>query len=169
MIGPSPGRSWAEFIERDRERWRRRALPAEKALREIAEQDPVELALDPEWPQRIARAALNGSGDVPGNQPDPFPTEAKDLETTKARSGNRTHDLFLTMKGRPGVEYGNRLYQAEKTAQDHTRAQARAQTECSGNVPECPDCPEPLECPDCGGECGPSHDSWACDTCGVVW
>ncbi|KWO62598.1 hypothetical protein [Burkholderia territorii] len=31
---------------------------AEKAIREIAEQDPVEMALDPTWAKRIASAAL---------------------------------------------------------------------------------------------------------------
>jgi hypothetical protein len=30
----------------------------ERALREIADADPVDLALDSTWPQRIARAAL---------------------------------------------------------------------------------------------------------------
>ena len=34
-----------------------------EALREISQQDPIELALDPQWSQRIARAAL-GEGDV---------------------------------------------------------------------------------------------------------
>jgi hypothetical protein len=31
------------------------------ALKEIADQDPIELVLDPEWPQRIARAAINAA------------------------------------------------------------------------------------------------------------
>ncbi|MFA4974576.1 MAG: hypothetical protein WC683_18380 [bacterium] len=35
-------------------------LDAYEALCEIAEQDQINLALDPEWPQRIARAALEG-------------------------------------------------------------------------------------------------------------
>jgi hypothetical protein len=33
-----------------------------EALRQIADQDAVELALDPEWAQRIARAALAKAG-----------------------------------------------------------------------------------------------------------
>lgn len=32
------------------------------ALREISKQDPVELALDPEWAQRIARITLTAAG-----------------------------------------------------------------------------------------------------------
>ena len=37
-----------------------RLTEAEEALRVIESQDPVELALDPQWSQRIARAALAG-------------------------------------------------------------------------------------------------------------
>jgi hypothetical protein len=37
-----------------------RVAELEEALREIVEQDPVELALDPQWPPRIARDALAG-------------------------------------------------------------------------------------------------------------
>jgi len=36
-----------------------RIAALEAALREIAEQDIVELNLDPDWPRRIARAALS--------------------------------------------------------------------------------------------------------------
>jgi len=32
-----------------------------EALKEIVDADQVEMALDPEWPSRIARAALNGN------------------------------------------------------------------------------------------------------------
>jgi hypothetical protein len=35
----------------------------EDALREIARADPVDLALDPNWPQRIAREALKRPAD----------------------------------------------------------------------------------------------------------
>ena len=38
------------------------------ALKDIAGQDPVELALDPQWSQRIARAALDGGTPVPSGE-----------------------------------------------------------------------------------------------------
>jgi hypothetical protein len=95
MIGPSPGRSWAEFIERDRERWRRRALDAEEMLRIIRDMPEVQRN-----PDGVDQAAAS---------------------------------MKLVAEG------------------------------------GCLDCPEPLECPDCGGECGPCHDSWECVTCGTVW
>jgi len=46
---------------------RARADKAEKALAEIAEQDVTEIALDPDWPRRIAAAAIRarkGGGDA---------------------------------------------------------------------------------------------------------
>jgi hypothetical protein len=43
-----------EMVSRERERLR----VAVEALRDIAEADPVDMALDPGWAARIARAAL---------------------------------------------------------------------------------------------------------------
>lgn len=37
---------------------RKKVIQLEGALKDIVEQDPVELALDPTWPQRIAGKAL---------------------------------------------------------------------------------------------------------------
>lgn len=39
------------------------------ALLEIERRDPVDLALDPQWPQRIAREAIERTEHAPGRTP----------------------------------------------------------------------------------------------------
>lgn len=59
--GDQPLSRWvAEGIAQDFAMQERsnRAEGLEDALQEIADADPVDLALDPNWPQRIAAAAL---------------------------------------------------------------------------------------------------------------
>jgi hypothetical protein len=54
-------REWTRRLEAIREEIARIEGPMLGALREIVEADPVDLALDPTWAQRIARAGLGES------------------------------------------------------------------------------------------------------------
>lgn len=53
----------ADCEARFADEWREKAKEAERALQEIAEQEHIELMLDPTWAQRVAKAAIQSTKD----------------------------------------------------------------------------------------------------------
>jgi hypothetical protein len=65
------------------------------ALRQIAEQDPVEMALDPTWAKRIAQAALLSAHSVPksANRPTDEPGGIECMKCGRIFIGGPEHDV----------------------------------------------------------------------------